>query len=156
MVMCASIQAYTKAPFRIVPYQGGKDMTKALLGDQCDAGIIHAPMLLPEVKSGVLTVIGTGGSLANCTYEPLRSMKTLTEEGIPVEMGINRGVLVPAGTPDDIVQKLTEIVKSATESKEFIEFGERFGFAPLWTPGDAYKEGFIKQMKTFEQAKASM
>ncbi len=156
MVMCASIQAATKAPFRIVPYQGGKDMTKALLGNQCDAGIIHAPMLLPEVKSGVIKVIGTGGSLANCSYEPVRSIKPLAEEGIPVEMGINRGVLVPAGTPDDVVQKLTEIVKSAAESQEFKEFGERFGFTPQWTPGDAYKKGFVKQMETFEKAKAAM
>lgn len=151
MIMCVALQKTTGAPFRIVPYQGGKDMTKALLGSQCDAGIIHAPMLLPEVKSGLMNVIGTGGSLENCVYEPLRSLKTLKEMGIPVEMGINRGVLVPADTPDDIVAILTDIVKKATESEEFKEFGIHFGFAPLWTPGNAYKEGFYKQMKLFEE-----
>lgn len=151
MIMCALIQAHTKAPFRIIPYQGGKDMTKALLGNQVDAGIIHAPVMLAEVKSGDIKVIGTGGSLANCTYEPLRGMKTLKETGIPVEMGIMRGVLVPAGTPDDVVAKLTDIVKKATESPEFKAFGERFGFYPQWTDGAAYKKGFEEQMKVFEE-----
>lgn len=153
IVMCVMLQSTTKAPFRIVPYQGGKDMTKALLGNHCDAGVIHAPVLLPEVRSGLLKVIGTGGSLAQCSYEPLRSMKTLKEQGIPVEMGINRGVMVPAGTPDDVVATLTDIVKKAAESEEFKNFGVRFGFAPLWTPGDAYREGFFRQMKMFEQVK---
>ncbi len=153
MVLCAMLQAYTRAPFRIVPYQGGKDMTKALLGNQCDAGVIHAPVLLPEVKSGVLKVIGTGGTLKACSYEPLRSMKTLKELGYPVEMGITRGVLVPAGTPDDIVEKLAEIVKKATESKEFVEFGKRFGFAPTWTSGKEFRAGFDAQMATFEKMK---
>lgn len=151
MVMAAMLQSVTGAPFRIVPYQGGKDMTKALLGNQCDAGIIHAPVLLPEVRSGDLKVIGTGGTLAKCSYEPLRAMNTLREAGFPVDMGINRGVLVPAGTPDDVVAALTDIVKKATESEEFKAFGHRFGFAPQWTPGEAYRNGFFTQKPLFDR-----
>lgn len=152
MVMCVMLQKVTEAPFRIIPYQGGKDMTKILLGNQADAGIIHAPVMLPEVRAGMLRVIGTGGSLAKCSYEPLRSMKTLEELGIPVSMGINRGVLVPAGTSDEVMTKLTEIVKKATESESFRAFGERFGFEPQWTAGPAYEQGFHKQMEIFRQA----
>ena len=150
MVMAASIQSATNAPFRIIPYQGGSDMTKALLGNQVPAGIIHAPVMLNEVKAGTIRVIGTGGSLANCSYEPLRGMKTLEEIGIPVSMGIYRGLMVPKNTPDDVVAQLTEIVKKAAASTEFAEFGERFGFLPQWCDGAEYEKNIKEQLKSFE------
>lgn len=153
MVMAVAIQSATKAHFRIIPYQGGKDISKALLGNQVNAGIIHAPVMLNEVKAGLIRVIGTGGSLQNCTYEPLRDMKTLEELGIPVSMGIYRGVMVPKKTPDDVVQALTEIVKKATESAKFNEFGQRFGFAPQWCDGPTYERNIKDQLNQFEHMK---
>lgn len=150
MVMCAAIQEATGVPFRIIPYQGGKDMTKALLGNQVHAGVIHAPVMLPEVKAGMINVIGTGGSLKNCTYEPVRDMKTLPESGIPVSMGIYRGVMVPKNTPDDVAALLADIVKKAALSKEFHEFGERFGFLPQWCDGASYEKNIKAQLVEFE------
>ena len=152
MVMATAIHRATGAPFRVIPYQGGSDMNKALLGDQVEAGIIHAPMMLEEIKSGAIKVIGTGGSLANCTYEPLRSMKTLEETGIPVSMGIHRGLMVPRNTPADVVKQLTDIVKKAVESKEFIAFGERFGFLPQWLDGPEYEKNIKAMLPQFQQA----
>ncbi len=150
MVMCAAIQEKTGAPFRIIPYQGGKDISKALLGNQTHAGVIHAPVMLPEIKAGIIKVIGTGGSLANCTYEPVRNMKTLKETGINVEMGIYRGVMVPKNTPDNVVKALTEVVKKAALSDEFKEFGERFGFLPQWCDGPTYEKSIKAQLQGFE------
>ena len=151
MVMCVSIQEASKAPFRIIPYQGGKDISKALLGNQVTAGIIHAPVMLPEIKAGDIKVIGTGGSLANCTFEPLRSMKPLKELDIPVEMGIYRGLLVPKDTPDDVVAALTDIVKKATLSEEFTAFGNRFGFLPQWCDGPAFEKNIKDQLPGFQR-----
>ena len=150
MVMAVAMQSATNAPFRIIPYQGGKDISKALLGNQVTAGIIHAPVMLNEVKAGLINVIGTGGSLENCTYEPLRTMKTLEQLGIPVSMGIYRGVMVPKNTPADVVAALTEIVKKAADSDKFKEFGQRFGFAPQWSDGAEYEKNIKAQLVQFE------
>ena len=150
MVMAVALQSATKAPFRIIPYQGGKDISKALLGNQVSAGIIHAPVMLNEVKAGLINVIGTGGSLQNCTYEPLHGLKTLEELGIPVSMGIYRGVMGPKNTPDDVVKALTEIVKKAAASDKFNEFGQRFGFAPQWCDGPEYEKSIKAQLVQFE------
>ncbi len=150
MIMAAQIQEATKAPFRIIPYQGGKEMAKVLLGNQAQAGIIHAPIMLPEVKAGLIDVIATGGTLKDVNHEALRDMKTLTEIGIPVEMGITRGLMVPASTPDDVVAKLTEIVEKAAKSESFAAFGERFGFAPQWEDGAKFKKDYYDQYEVFK------
>ena len=69
MIMATGIKGQTNTDFRIIPYQGGKDLKKALLGNQVNAGIIHAPVLLAEAKAGIINVIGTGKSLEKINYK---------------------------------------------------------------------------------------
>lgn len=154
MIMAAAIKGQTGLNFRIIPYQGGADLKKALLGNQVNAGIIHAPVLLAEAKAGVINVIGTGEPLDKITYEPVRDTPTLEDIGIPVAMGITRGIYVPKDTPEDVVDKLTEIVRTAAESESFREFGEKFGFAPTWIPGSEYEQNMREQFEVFQTVKA--
>jgi len=147
MLMAAAIKGVTGADFRIIPYSGGKDLKKALLGNQVDAGIIHAPVLLAEVKAGLIKVLGTGMALEKITYPPVRNAPTLKGIGIPVEIGITRGIYVPAATPKEIVAKLSEIVEKAARSDSFKQFGEKFGFAPVWIPGIRAELILFKEIK---------
>ncbi len=153
MIMASGIKGHTGIDFRIIPYQGGADLKKALLGNQVDAGIIHAPVLLTEAKAGVINVIGTGQSLEKITYEPLRSVATLNDIGIPISIGITRGIYVPKDTPQDVVDKLIEIVTQAASSSNFAAFGEKFGFAPTWIPGPEYETQMREDLKLFQEIK---
>lgn len=154
MLMAAAIKGATGADFRIVPFSGGADLKKALLGDQVDAGIIHAPVLLSEAKEGLISVIGTGQKLTNLTYEPLRGVATLEDIGIPIQIGITRGLYAPKDTPSDVVAKLKEIAQKAAESDSFKEFGESFGFTPVWVPGDEFEAQVRSELATFQKIKA--
>jgi tripartite-type tricarboxylate transporter receptor subunit TctC len=153
MIMASGIKGHTGVDFRIIPYQGGADLKKALLGNQVTAGIIHAPVLLAEVKAGVINVIGTGRSLEKITYEPLRSVETLKDIGIPISIGITRGIYVPKDTPGGVADKLTEIIKQAASSSSFAAFGEKFGFAPTWIPGPEYETQMREDLKLFQDIK---
>jgi len=153
MLMAAAIKGYLDLDVRIVPFSGGADLTKALLGNQVDAGIIHAPVMLPEVKEGLIKVIGTGRPLTRLAYEPLRGTPTLKDNGIPVEIGITRGVFVPKGTPDAVVQKLAAILEKATESDKFKAFAVSFGFEPDWIPGPEFEAPIRGELKTFQEIK---
>lgn len=153
MVMAAAIKGYTGLDFRIIPYQGGNDLKKALLGNQVDAGIIHAPVLLPEVEAGLIKVIGTGKPLSNITYKPVRSVKTLKEIGIPVSIGITRGVYMPKNTPADIQAKMAEIVQTAAKSESFKKFGQQFGFEPVWIPGSEFERENREAFQLFNEIK---
>lgn len=153
MIMASAIKGQTGLNFRIIPYQGGADLKKALLGNQVNAGIIHAPVLLSEVKEGIINVIGTGEPLDRLTYEPARDTPTLRDIGIPVSMGITRGIYVPKDTPQAVVDKLTEIVRTAAESESFRKFGRNFGFAPTWVPGDEFEANMRENLELFQTVK---
>ena len=69
-VLANAVNGYKNAGFRIVAFDGGAMLKKATIANEVDICIIHSPVLLNEVKAGLLNVIGTGGSLAKITYPP--------------------------------------------------------------------------------------
>jgi tripartite-type tricarboxylate transporter receptor subunit TctC len=154
ILMASAIKGISKADFRIIPYSGGKDLKKALIGDQVDAGIIHAPVLLAEVKEGLINVLGTGMSLDKITYAPIRNTPTLKDINIPIEIGITRGVYAPKGLSKEVAGKLSTIVEKAAKSDSFKKFGERFGFLPIWVPGPEFEKQIRKELKLFKDIKA--
>lgn len=154
MIMASAIKGVTGVDFRIIPFSGGADLKKALIGNQIDAGVLHAPVMLPEAKEGMIKVIGTGLPLDGITYEPLREVKTLKEMGIPVEVGITRGMFVPKGTPEDVVAKLRELAEQAAKSDTFKQFGEKFGFAPVWIPGPEFEKQIREELAEFKEIHA--
>jgi len=154
MLMAAAIKGNTGIDFRIIPYSGGKDLKKALIGNQVDAGIIHAPVLLAEVKEGMIKVIGTGMPLDKISYEPVRATKTLKDAGIPIEIGITRGIYVPKSTSADVVAKLSELVEKAAKGDAFAKFGDKFGFSPIWVSGPDFEAQIRGELALFKEIKA--
>ena len=109
-----AVEKATKAKWQYIPYKGGSQA----IGDTV-AGQTHVLMngmlaTLPFVQSGKLKVIG----VSKATRVPLLpDVPTIAEQGVAgFESGTWQGLLVPAGTPNDVVQRLsaelTRIIRS--------------------------------------------
>ena len=97
-----------------VPYKGTGPMLQDLLGGRIEATNAGAPALLPQVKSGKLQAIAVG---ATKRIPALPDTPTVAELGYPdFETSQWYGVLVPAGTPRDIVMKLNAEINKALKS----------------------------------------
>jgi len=93
-----------------VPYKGSSPMVLDLVAGQIDVGVDNIPSSLPQIKAGKLRALAvTSGKRTPL----LPDVPTLAEAGVPgVEAAAWHGVLAPAGTPPEIVNKLNaEIVK---------------------------------------------
>ena len=148
-LMAHAVRGYLNLPVRIINYQGGADLNRALLANEVHAGVIHSPVMLNETREGLINVLVSGGSLEGITYEPLHGTPTLADVGMPFEIGVTRGIMVPAGTPDAVVERLAEIAREATLSDGFAEFGARFGFAPVWLDGPEFEAVVRGELETF-------
>ena len=87
-----------------VPYKGGGPAVIALVGGQVSVGFATTPSVLPQVKAGRLR----GLAVTSAQRSPATpDLPTISEAGLPgYDAGTWYGMLVPAGTPKDIIARL--------------------------------------------------
>ena len=102
--------------FSHVPYKGGVPAMQDLLGGQVASIISVVSNVLPHVHAGKLLALATTAERRSAVLPDVPTFReTGYREFVAVEMF---GVLVPAGTPDPIVDGLTRAVHRALETDE--------------------------------------
>jgi tripartite-type tricarboxylate transporter receptor subunit TctC len=87
-----------------VPYKGSNEAMVAMMGGHVDMVVIGVPPTLPHIKAGRVRPLAV---LASRRLSYLPSVPTAAEAGVPnYEVGTTYGLLVPAGTPRDIINRL--------------------------------------------------
>lgn len=152
-LMAAAIRGMADLDYRIINYGGGADLRRALLANEVDAGVIHAPVLLGEAREGLINVLATGGPLDRINHEPLHDTPTLRELGIPASFGVTRAVMAPKGLPENVRRKLEAYAEEAVATEHYREFGANFGFAPVWIPGDEMEAHIRGELEAFRDIK---
>jgi tripartite-type tricarboxylate transporter receptor subunit TctC len=99
-----------------IPYRGAAPALTDLIGGQVDMMLVDVPVALPFLQSGKLRAI----AVTNAKRIPvLKDVPTLGELGFPKAEAYNwYGMLAPARTPPEIVDKIYGAVASALRSPD--------------------------------------
>jgi tripartite-type tricarboxylate transporter receptor subunit TctC len=99
-----------------VPFKGGGPAMIDVIGGHTKVMFSSLVQTTPHIRSGKLRALGTGGS----TRSPvLPDVPTIAEAGVPGYEAVNWwGVVAPAGTPPDIVEKLHKDITAVQDSDE--------------------------------------
>ena len=109
-----AVEKATGAKWQYIPYKGGSQAIGDTVAGQTQVLMNGMLATLPFVQSGKLKVLG----VSKATRVPLLpDVPTIAEQGVPgFESGTWQGLLVPAGTPNDVVTRLsaelTRIIRS--------------------------------------------
>lgn len=103
------------AHFVHVPYKGGSATLSDLLGGQLPLAVLDLASVLPHVQSGKLKVIAVAGSQRSHLFPDVPIVK----ESVPgFEATEWFGLAAPAGTPPDIVAKISTDVQALLQTDE--------------------------------------
>lgn len=121
-----------------VPYKGGGPALKDVLGGQVQLIFDTLAIILPHVRSGKLKAY----AVTSANRHPLiRDIPTVAELGFPgFESTVWFGLVAPAGTPRDIVQRLSAEIRSAAAALELQETFARQGLDTVTNSPDAFAE----------------
>jgi len=125
-----------------VPYKGGAGpAVSALVAGETHVMFVTASSAMPMVKSGRLKVYAITAPKRSAE---LPSVPTMEEAGFPgFDSGSWQGVLVPAGTPKEIVDRLYAIVLQTMKSPEVIERLSRGGVEVVTSASPAAFSAFV-------------
>lgn len=99
-----------------VPYKGSGPMLTDLIGGQIQATFNGLPSLIGQIKGGALRPLAVGSAERS---KVLPNVPTISESGYKgFETSQWYGIIVPAGTPQPIIDKLQKEIAKGLKSKE--------------------------------------
>ena len=99
-----------------IPYRGAAPALTDLLGGQVSLFLDPPPNLIQPAKAGRITLIGVASEKR---LPMLPDVPTFIEQGIPGMVGSTwASMIAPAGTPRDIVKRMSDAVNAIIQSEE--------------------------------------
>ncbi|HEX9017467.1 MAG TPA: tripartite tricarboxylate transporter substrate binding protein [Chloroflexota bacterium] len=112
--------------FEYVPFNGAAPSITAFLGGHINALMANSDDVVKYSDQSKVIGIAT-----EARFPALPNALTFKEQGINLVETVDRGVAVPAGTPDKVVTKLEKAFLDITKTQEVIDAQKKEGFVTL-------------------------
>jgi tripartite-type tricarboxylate transporter receptor subunit TctC len=112
-----------------VPYKGGGPAMLAVIAGEAQVMFSSIVQTVPNIQSGLLRALATGGEQRSPI---LPDLPTIAEAGVPGYVATNWwGIVAPAGTPRQIVDKLHDTIAELLNSDTTKKYLDNEGAAPV-------------------------
>jgi len=143
-----SFKMATKMEMTHIPYKGTNPALTALLGGDIDVLFDTVSTSSPFIKSGKLRGLAvTSKNRSNLLVD----IPTMAQAGVAnFEAGTWYGILAPAGTNAQIIQKINQLVNIGLNNKEIVDVFTSEGSVVLGGTSDQFKTFMATELKKNE------
>lgn len=110
------LETETGTSYKRMVFQGGANAINAVAGGDCDVATPFVSEALAQIQAGNIIPIAITSAER---FEMVPDIPTVKESGIDYEHTMWRGIVAPAGVPDEIVTKLSDAFQKAYENPEY-------------------------------------
>lgn len=146
-ISLAMIAEATGINQKYVSFEGGSEVLVNILGGHVDVAVGEYSEIRPQLEAGKIKVLSV---LTNERLSQLKDVPTMKESGWDVVVLRPRAVMAPAGTPDEIIQILTDALEKVYDDPEFQKVWEQEGLVAEYAPTDELMK-IYEDMDTFLQ-----
>jgi tripartite-type tricarboxylate transporter receptor subunit TctC len=134
-ILGETFKAVTKTDIVSIPYKGGAQAITDMLGGRIQMNFGTPPTLLPLIQQGKVRALAV---TTDARYRDMPDVPTMIESGLPqLTLIFSAGLLAPAGTPTEIVERLNSEINEAMKTPELAASMRKLGFEPtIWSPRD--------------------
>lgn len=132
-----------------VPYRGSAPAMTDVMGGQTDVMFNTMLSSMPYVRDGKLRAF----AVTSATRSPAApDIPTVAESGIPgYEATAWNGLMAPAGTPDAVVQKLSNTLQTVLADQALQQQFAQQGFDTQWMSPADYRQFIDREIKKWAQ-----
>ncbi len=141
-----------------IPYAGAAPAAQALLSKTVDVGTMSISVAMPQIQAGLLKGLAVTGAER---WPDLPDVPTVAEAGVPESVSETwQGILVPAGTPKDVIGRLAKALVEIAQRPDVREKLRHAGFAATGRGPEAFArriaEDVPKWKDVIEKARISV
>jgi tripartite-type tricarboxylate transporter receptor subunit TctC len=115
---------YWHTKFVAIPYKGGSEIIAALLGNDIDLAKIGVGNMISQLKEGKIKILALNAAKRSPELPNVPTFKETGLDGFPGGP-IFWGVVVPTGTPPQVVAKLHDELLAIFQSQKFLDFAKQ-------------------------------
>lgn len=135
-----------------IPYPGSAPGLVDLLAGRIDLLFAPALAVMPHVEKGNLKAIATT-SATRASVAP--NVPTMAEAGLPgYELSLWYGLVAPAGTPREVIDKLSRVANEALKSQDIIMALRTHGLDPLGGSPESFTQFIAREIEKMAQIAA--
>lgn len=130
-----------------IPYKGAGPVAVAVAGGEVDVAFLSPAAVAPHVDAGNMKPLGVT-SKGRQAFAP--NWPTANESGVPgFDVDAWIGMLAPAGTPDDIVNKLNAAVREILADPALVERLGKLGLVGAGMDSDAFRRILVANRQDY-------
>lgn len=155
-IAAKAFEMYFDVTFDIYTYDGSADCITAIESGEIDATFTQPSPAVASLKAGTLSMLGV---LSDVRLNGFPDCPTIMETfGNEYDLVMKGWVALtaPAGTPDDIVKTLNELMGKALQTDEYKEQIESLGMEYMVLYGDELNTFLEEQMAFYEEVCATI
>jgi len=149
-VGCALLQAHAGANMILVPYKGNAPALTALMGGEINLMFDLGPTVTGPVKSAKVRAVAT--AFPKRGAQPFPDLPAVAETIPGFDLTAWQGVVVPAGTPRDVVQRLNRDLQVALDQPEVRQKLAATGVDVIGGSADAFDQLIKRDYRRFGEA----
>jgi tripartite-type tricarboxylate transporter receptor subunit TctC len=140
------LQKLTGTKFTYIPSTGAAPSIANFLGGHTTALFANSNDLYTHKDKIKILAIGTDDR-----FGPLPGAPTFKELGVPMTAGIDRGVCVPPGTPQNVKKTLEDAFAQVCKSPAFVNKMEELGFLVRQMRGAEFERYIVEKEKEIKE-----
>ncbi|HET6605717.1 MAG TPA: tripartite tricarboxylate transporter substrate-binding protein [Rhodopila sp.] len=139
------LQDTAQTRLNIVTFPSSAAARQALIAGNVSAAALGLSEVIGPVLDGTLSALGIA---AHRRFGLLPDTPVLDEAGIPLHAFIHRGVGVPVGTPQSVVDRLAAALQAAVADETFQQQADKAGYYAAWSDGEAWSRQMRQEHET--------
>jgi tripartite-type tricarboxylate transporter receptor subunit TctC len=142
-IITEAIEQGTGAEFTYVPFDGGGKVAAAVVGGHIDSSVNNPIEQVSHWQGGATKPLCVfAGERLQVEGDPAGwgEIPTCKEAGVEIEYQMLRGIFMPAGVDQEVVDFYVDLFQKVRETPEWKDFMQKGAFSTTFMSGDEYKQ----------------
>lgn len=133
--------------FKRMVYQGGAEAITAVASGDVDLAVPFVSEAIPQIQAGNVVPIAITSAER---FDVVSDIPTIKEQGVDYTHTMWRGLVAPAGTPKEIVDKLAAAFETAWNNPDYQAEAKEAGTMTEFRMGDDFKQFYLDNHEAYK------